>query len=178
MNDLIFSLDPGSIKTGWAVMKAPEQLLQAGVLLPDKQAAGSDFRIHRICEDLRLLLAEWQPAVILIEWISGKVNPRRHHGKGAGLAVHGAATAAIWREALAWRRSFPAEEQIGVKVVLIPENTWTRGVNKKDRQIAIADMFPEYQIDQDRSGDISDSIGLSLWYQQEQKVHQLAEALT
>jgi len=178
MNDkLIFSIDPGSKKTGWAVMAAREQLIQAGLLLPDKQSTAPEFRIHRMCEDLRNLLDEIQPAVILIEWTSGKVGKKRHGGGGAGLAIHGAATGALWREVLAWRRALPAEQQLAVKVELTLENVWTRGVPKKKRIDAVNVAFPQYDPEKDRGGDIGDAIGLAIWYQREQTVR-LVKCLT
>ena len=170
MNKIVFAIDPGSKKTGWAVLGAREKLIQAGLLLPDKQSAAPEFRIHRMCEDLRNLLDELQPAVILIEWTSGKVGRKRHSGGGAGLAIHGAATGALWREVLAWRRVLPAEQQLEVKVELILENTWTRQVPKADRIEAISVMFPQYLPEQDSGGDIADAIGLNVWYQREQAV--------
>ena len=40
MNDIVFTIDPGSKKTGWCVMDGRCQLLQAGLIKPDKQLAG------------------------------------------------------------------------------------------------------------------------------------------
>jgi len=167
MNDLIFSLDPGSKKTGWAVMGARKQLIQAGLLLPDKQSTAPEFRIHRMCEDLRNLLDEVQPAVILIEWTSGKVGKKRHGGQGAGLAIYGISVGSLWREVLAWRRALPAEQQLEVKVELILENTWCRSVTKRKRIDAVSMAFPQYNPEKDRGGDIADAIGLNVWYQRE-----------
>jgi len=137
---------------------------------------GSEFRINTMCSDLWQLLKKHQPTTVLVEWTSGRLNCRRHRGEGQGLAVHGAATGALWREALAWRRSLPAEQRIGVKVIVVRENDWTNGVPKSDRSTAIASMFPEYKIEQDAGGDIADAIGLACWYLKEQLVR-LAECL-
>ena len=115
MKDLIFSLDPGSKKTGWALMRAPERLIRAGLLLPDKQKNPSELRIAAMCRSLWDLLNHWQPRDIVIEWTSGKVQ-RRHKGGGAGLAVHGAATGAIWREVVAWLRYQLPENPSNTKV--------------------------------------------------------------
>ena len=176
MNDIVFAIDPGSVRTGWAVLSPPQELVEAGLLLPDKRAAGCEFRINTMCQDLWQLLDKHRPKTILLEWVSGKINPRRHKSQGQGLQVHGAATGSLWRECLAWRRSLEVEQAIQIKIVLILENTWTRGVNKKDRQIAIADLFPAYRIEQDSGADIADAIGLGIWYCRRQMV-KLAEAL-
>lgn len=167
MEDIIFSLDPGSKKTGWCVMGAREQLIQAGLLLPDKQSTAPEFRIHRMCEDLRNLLDELQPAVIVIEWTSGKVGRKRHGGQGAGLAIYGISVGSLWREVLAWRRALPAEQQLEVKVELVLENVWTRGIPKRKRIEAVSAAFPQYNPEQDRGGDVADAIGLACFYLRE-----------
>lgn len=176
MNDVVFAIDPGSLRTGWAVLQAPERLVEAGLLLPDKTTAPSEFRINSMCRDLWLLLNEHRPKVILVEWTSGKLNARRHQGSGQGLAVHGAATGALWRECLAWRRSPRAKQQLEVKVILVRENDWTRGVPKQDRIRAVANMFPIYKPTNDGGGDIADAIALSVWYLHE-RIVRLAECI-
>jgi len=174
-NKMIFSLDPSSTRTGWALMKPPEQLIRAGLLLPDKQTAQSEFRIDAMCQSLWQLMNLHQPKTILIEWTSGKVG-KRHKGGGAGLAVHGAATGALWREVLAWLRWQPPENQIDTKVLLVKENDWTRQIPKADRIAAVAAAYREYSPDDDKGGDIADAIGLNVWYQREQAVR-LVESL-
>jgi hypothetical protein len=169
-DDLVLALDPGSYRTGWAVLDYSEQLHQAGLLTPDKMRAPSYLRINRICDDLRQLLTEWQPASIVIEWTSGKVGRRRHKGNGAGLAVHGAATGAIWREAEAWWRSLEAEQQNETSIILTAENSWTNGVPKPDRLAGIAAVFNQYDQALDKAGDIGDAIGLALWHIRERRL--------
>jgi len=170
MDDIVFSLDPGSIRTGWAVMQFPEQLIEAGLILPDKVRAESEFRIAAMCRDLRQLLNKWQPETIVIEWTSGKVGKRRHKGSGAGLGVHGAATGALWQTCEAWRYSLPIEQQLEFKILLVRENVWTHSVPKEDRIAAVANLFPQYKPEDDRGGDIADALGLGLWYLREQRV--------
>ena len=173
MEDLIFTLDPGSLRSGFAVLTMGGQLREAGLLLPDKRAAASEFRIEVMCRDLHDLLIRWDPSVVVLEWTSGKVNTSRHKGAGAGLAVHGAATGALWREVEAWRRSLPAERQSRVMVELIRENQWTRGTPKTDRQAAVAQEFPQYDPTQDIGGDLADAIGLATWWLRNRAVKML-----
>jgi len=170
MDDIVFSLDPGSIRTGWAVMQFPEQLIEAGLILPDKVRAESEFRIAAMCRDLRQLLNKWQPETIVIEWTSGKVGRRRHKGGGAGLAIYGISIGALWQTCEAWRCSLPIEQQLDVKILLIRENVWTNSILKSDRAAAVASLFPEYKVEQDTGGDIADALGLGLWYLRERKV--------
>ena len=140
------------------------------MLTPGKAGLASQIRIARMCEDLLQLLAEWEPGMVVIEWTSGKVVRSRHKGKGAGLAVHGAATGALWQAAEAWRRALPAEQQSETQILLITENLWTNGVPKWDRLTGIAAVFNQYNPKQDRTGDIGDAIGLALWHIKEYRV--------
>lgn len=168
--DLVFSLDPSSTRTGWSIMQAPEQLVRFGLLLPDNPRAASEVRISNMCSGLWDLLNYWQPKTILLEYGSGKVNPRRHHGGGSGLQIHGISIGAIWREILAWLRYQPPEDQIRTKVHPIRENQWARSVRKEDRAVAIAAMFPEYNQADDPGLDVADAIGLAVWFLRENKV--------
>jgi hypothetical protein len=175
-NNVIFAIDPGSIKTGWAVLELPERLIEAGLLLPDKRAAGAEFRIDSICISLWELLDKHRPATILLEWPSGHVGRKRHHGGGAGLSIYGAACGSLWRECVAWRRSLPPEERIEVIIRLILESEWTRGIPKQDRAAVVAATFPEYRPEDDTGMDISDALGLAVWYSRRQML-KLMEAL-
>ncbi len=175
MADVILSLDPSSTRSGWAVMQPPERLLQAGLLLPEKTKAASEARIETMCRDLRELLEESQPAVVVIEWTSGKVNVKRHKGEGAGLAVHGAATGALWREIEGWKRSLSADRRGRTLITLVRENEWTRGVSKQDRQATVAASFSAYDPSQDPGADIADAIALAGWFQREQMTKMLEE---
>ena len=174
MEDLILSIDPSSTRTGWALMRQPEQLVRAGLLLPVRQTDPSEDRIAEMCKSLWQILNLWQVKTILIEWTSGKTQ-KRHKGSGSGLAVHGAATGALWREVLAWLRWQPPENQLKTKVILIRENEWTRGETKKNRAIAIAAMFQEYKIENDPGLDLADAAGLNVFYQRERKTQLIAE---
>jgi hypothetical protein len=173
MNNLIFGLDPGSIRSGWAILDYREQLIEAGSMY-GKTKADPEFRISAMCHDLRQLLSKWQPKTIVIEITSGKVGRKRHTGCGSGLAVYGMAVGSLWQICEAWRFSLPIEQQFDVKILLIRENDWTRQVPKEDRNAAIAAMFTEYKIQDDPGGDVADAIGLGLWFLHEQIVR-LAE---
>lgn len=176
MSDIFFSLDPGSIRTGWALMRPGEKLIRAGLLLPDKKTAPSEFRIAAMCSSLWQLLNLWLPETILLEWTSGKISRRHGAGGGAGMAVLGAATGAIWRECVAWHRWQPIKNQLEIEIILIRENTWTRQVPKADRIDAVASAYPEYKAVDDPGGDIADAIGINVFYQRERAVR-LAECL-
>jgi hypothetical protein len=169
MNGPIFAIDPSSTRTGWAVMQPPERLLQAGLLLPSKTRAASEFRVETMCRDLRELLDEWQPAVVVIEWTSGKVNVRRHGGAGAGLAIYGIAIGALWQTAVIWATSVESCECLA-RVQCVEENQWTCGTLKQRRMAAVQCQFPEYRNAIDPGGDIADAIGLASWWLKEHTV--------
>lgn len=150
-------LDPGIDTSGYAVLASLDELLEAGTLSPDDPKAHATARIESLCGGLEALLERFKPSLVVIEWNSGKVNRRRHQGGGAGLAVHGAVTCGLWREALGWAR------QNRATVVTVDESQWTHGVRKEERALAVASMFPGLAWTQDRKHDVADAIGVALW---------------
>jgi len=164
---LIISLDPSSTIVGFAVMRADIQLIKAGVIEPDHRGDCSYNRIRSMRRDLRGLLDTIRPGTILVEWTTGKVGGRRHHGLGAGLAVYGCGVGAIATEAEHWIEMNDSDSE----VIAILENDWSRGVPKEERQLAIAQMFREYSIGKDLGGDIADAIGLAVWWMKENRVY-------
>jgi len=174
MNEtILFSLDPGLQRTGYAVLRIGASpgadLIESGVLRPRDRDATAPERIEFLCTAVTALLDRHAPPLILVEWDSGHVNVRRHKGGGQGLALHGAVTAALWREALYWAR-----QRSGVAVVTVPENDWTRGVEKEARAIAVAERFPGYDWTLDPGFDAADAIGLAQWHWQEMRVREYA----
>ncbi len=155
--DIIVALDPSSTIVGYAAMTPYGILIEAGLITPADQSAGSYDRINSLCLQVRRLLGQIRPAYCLIEWTKGKVG-KRHHGLGAGLAVYGCGVGAVAATCRQW-----AEGQ-GAQVHAIIENDWTRGVPKRVRQLAIASEYTAYRIGQDPGGDAADAIGLACWW--------------
>ncbi len=151
-------IDSGIITTGWAVLGGLDSLIACDVVRPEHPAARVPERIESLCQQLEALLDEYQPDLIILEWDSGKVNPRRHKGHGQGLATHGAVTSALWRESLHWAR-----RRAGVTVVTVDENQWTRGVPKEYRAAAVAQMFPAVDWTRDKRHDAADAVAMALW---------------
>jgi hypothetical protein len=58
-------------------------------------------------------------------------------------------------------------------VAAVLENTWTGGVAKEKRQLAIAKVFPAYadHLADDDGGDIADGIGIADWWRLERLAH-------
>lgn len=170
VENIIFSLDPGSCKCEWCVVTREKELVAGGHLLPRKIKASNDVRIGDMCADLRVLLNEWMPKIVLIEWCSGHVGRRRHRGAGAYLSIYGISVGALWWTIVTWKESLPEEQQSGIEVVLIDEILWTGGIDKFSRATAIANLFPRYNITKDPGHDLADSIGLCVWYLRDQAI--------
>ena len=165
VNEVILSLDPSSKAIGWAIMLPPVELVGGGVITPDDKTARSFDRIVNMCESLAELLKEIEPGSILIEWTLGKVGQRRHKGGGAGLSVYGAGVG----YAAAICRSYTKAVE-GCELIPILENDWTRGVKKRERQLAVIQEYPHYLPDLDPGGDLSDAIGMAVWWLREQRI--------
>jgi hypothetical protein len=162
---MIVALDPSSVVIGWAVLRPPEELCEAGLIQPAKHSQSPIDRIRSMLADLRELLGTIQgpevPIDIVIEVTSGKVNAHRHGGRGAGLAVYGMAVGAAWQVCEDWAAAHQA------RVHAIPENQWARRVPKWKRSAAIASLFPRYDPAADPGGDMADAIGLACWFLRE-----------
>jgi hypothetical protein len=171
---VIFSLDPGSQRSGWAVFRVPEQLVEAGLLVPSRTRDDPAERLRAMKEDLIKLLDQFQPDVIVLEWTSGKVVRNRHGGGGAGLPIYGVAVGALWQVCEYWAGQSEVAQH-PCQVVLVPENEWTRGRPKMQprkggkavvsRIDIIAGLFPQYNPCEDPGGDMADAMGLNLYYQ-------------
>lgn len=150
---ILLALDPSSTCMGYAVFHG-RTLVDAGKLKPRRTKDEANDRIdHMVSFGLNDLLIEHNPEAVVVEDTSGKVG-RRHHGNGAGLAVHGKAVGAVvW-----WLRGR------GSDVHAIPENVWTRGTPKEKRQTRVATCYPQYDPAKDKGGDVSDAIGLGDWF--------------
>jgi len=150
----ILGLDPSSTVVGYAVKGVDGTLVEAGLILPDRRSAGSFERIVSMRQYLNVVFDRFRPGIVIIEWTKGKVGRRRHHGLGAGLAVYGCGVGAMATECDIWCR------KNGAELIAINENTWTRGVPKGHRQLAIAQHYESYRPQADPGGDIADAIGI------------------
>lgn len=179
MSHIIFSIDPGSQRSGWAAITSEEKLVEAGLLLPERTRDEAATRLQVMMHDLTQLLIQYQPGVIVLEWTSGKVVASRHQGGGAGLAIYGIAIGALWAVSRQWAHVSRMAGQ-PCQVVCIRENEWTQGRPKLRRQIGgraalsrvdlVQHRYPAYVPEKDPGGDVADAIGLNLWYQHKQKL--------
>ena len=164
-DQLIVGLDPSSVCCGCGVLTERGALVTGLLLLPRHRTSPTSDRVIDLADEVEVWLDRLEPAVILVEWTTGKVGAR-HKGKGAGLAVYGAGVGAILDRCHCWCR--------GARAIIhaICENEWTRGVPKRERQLAIAALYPEYaaMIAEDPGGDVADGIGLADWWLREQSV--------
>ena len=146
----ILSFDPGSKVMGYALMSSARDLIECGLLKPERTRDDANARIETmVAEAVRVVIAA-RPDRIVIEDTSGKVGAR-HRGNGAGLAVHG--------KAVGWLVGKLATT--GIPLSLVSENEWTRGVQKARRQQIVAQEFRGYDPAADGGGDAADAIGLA-----------------
>ncbi len=152
----LLAIDPSSTCTGYAMLSEKGELLQYGVWRPSRKD-DPYVRIEKMCGSLSLLLDETSVQHIVLEVTSGHVSSR-HAGTGAGLATYGVAVGAFW----AWLRLM--EIGLNFHSHRIYENEWTGGVPKPKRHKLILAEFPEHAKAIGGRHDITDAIGLGLWW--------------
>lgn len=152
----ILALDPSSTRTGYAVMKSPTEIVEAGYLRPLRSKDAALTRILTIRSSLVELLHEHLPNKICIEIPSGKVGGGQRRGASASaMAIYGMAVGMVFATCLGLR----------LRVKAVNEREWTRRMPKVRRNQLIAAQFPAYreQLNKDSGGDVGDAIGLALW---------------
>ncbi len=160
MNDYLFAIDPSSTRTGWAVLLPGEVYVNSGAIRPSAKLPPYS-RIGETCDVLLELLGHFDPAVVVIEWTSGKRHDRAPKNI-SGLGIYGVAVGALWREAV---RACPEATIEGVL-----ENVWTGGIPKSHRKQIAAAMFPAYDPSNDLGSDESDALMLGVWWQRESQI--------
>lgn len=158
---MILAVDPSSKRTGYALMIG-RKIVAAGVLIPKSRDSAVE-RIRAQCLDLYELIAEHGPGVAVIEITSGRPGTGLARGAGARLGVYGMAVGAMM--CALWQHMAPDA------VVTVDEQVWTLGHPKAMRRSRIARQYPRYaravfggKKEKDRGGDMSDAIGIGLWY--------------
>ena len=148
----ILAIDPGSNTTGYAVIDMALNLLDAGLIRPDKTRLDAWTRIEQISAEVGRLIREYEPSRVILEVPGGQSG----HGKRSthSLIIYGAAVGAAYGVALA----------MGVPIVTADTGEWTRGRSKEARQAEVIARFPKYQPKRDPGLDTSDAIALGLWY--------------
>lgn len=155
----LIGVDPGSNRTGYAVMDSPTEFIEAGHVGPVRKRDSMLDRVATMIDELGEVVQQFSPDQALIEIPSGKVAGRlsgRSHG--AGLSVYGFAAGAIWHGL----RGFMGEDHVRCATEL----EWTGSVPKSRRRALIAAAFPAYRqnTSTDPGGDASDAIGLCVWW--------------
>lgn len=159
----LLSIDPSSTCTGYAVLSEKHELVDYGVWKPTGTKARKDpfWRIEVMCQHLDGLLAKCQFDHVVVEVSSGHVSSR-HRGGGSGLATYGTAVGALWSWATIARKPL-------ANVHVVYENEWTGGlpkrnyngkypINRHDQIVA------EFKLPRETPDDITDAIGLGMWW--------------
>lgn len=154
----LLAIDPASIRTGYAYLR-DGKVHDAGYLSGAKGDEEPIDRILTMCGELRTLVGEILPDLVVIEVTSGHVGRKRHKGGGAGLPTYGMAVGGIYVYA-----TVLAEEYMH-DVWPVKENVWTHGIPKEHRQGEVALYEPRYSeaYARDPGGDVADAIGIGWW---------------
>lgn len=158
MKVYLLGLDPSSTRTGYSGFSQSGELVDCGLIKPEKASADAIGRISSMVVELMELLVEWMPEVVIVEVPSGKVGSGERRGAGSRLCVYGLAVGAMWQTCV---------NAPGVPIVdVVDERTWTKSVAKPERQKRIAVEFPRYRevMDKDGGMDVSDAIGIGLYW--------------
>ncbi len=154
----ILAIDPGSKRTGWALMRTGA-IHYAGYL--ESKVKTPIDRVRWMIRDLRVQLmirglCSELDLTIVIEITSGKVNRNRHGGGGAGLAVYGMAVGMIVQACSKW---VPLD-----RLHTPTENEWT-GSTSKAKRIRIAQAeYPDNDAKADPGADMADAIAMCAWW--------------
>jgi len=167
----ILTLDPSSTCTGYSVQEfitgCRDRLIEHGVMrLTGRGSSKADAltRIEAMAGDVRELVFEQAPHVIVVEMPIGKQYSRSGHS--SGLAIWGVAAGAIWMAA----RSAKFENTL---MQAVGNTHWTKGRlhDKGARQAWVQMAYPgQYDPARDTAAlDMSDAIALGLWWQMDQQ---------
>ena len=159
-NRKILGLDPSSTVTGYAVMGDDYTLFDAGRFVPGKNDP-VEVRTDAMCDDLAELLEDVVPDVIVLEWTSGKTAGRLQNRRMSGLQFYGIGLGEVRREIIHWLRSRPTDRH---RLVLVPENEWTKGKGKDERAAIIARLYRQYDFTADVGHDMADAIGVARYW--------------
>lgn len=152
----LLAIDPSSTCTGFALLSEKHELLDYGVWRPSRKD-DPYVRIKKMYGEMALLLNEYPVQHVVLEVTSGHVSSR-HAGTGAGLATYGVAVGAFWT----WLQLM--ESTLNFESHRVYENEWTGGVPKIKRHKLILAEFPEHAKAIGKRHDITDAIGLGLWF--------------
>lgn len=159
---ILLALDPSSTCTGYAILRglAAADLLEAGLLKPERTKARSWLRIAAMTRDVRELIEQHGVTHAVVEYPAAKVH-RRAKGH-AGLAVYGVAPGAMLNE---------LGHRLGAERVLdVTPAGWMGDspLKKPARAMVMAGLYPKsygqaYAAGDDPGHDTSDAIALARW---------------
>jgi len=151
----LLALDPSTTKTGYALMADRDTIIDAGLFTPKRVADKSLVRVDAMVADLRQFLKDSKPTAAVIEMPSGKMTGY-NSGRGAGQAVYGVAAGRMYQVLIDW---------LGPDCVTAYTPTeWTRGKQQKARQRIIKNQFAVYDVAKDKGCNVSDAIGIGLYW--------------
>lgn len=169
---IVLGLDPSSTRTGYAVMSAADDLIDAGYFRPRRSRDKALYRIDAMVADLAEVLVHYRPDLVVIEIPSGRPGAGIKAGAKAQLAIYGMAVGEMRRFAIEYMCTRgddlpPLVSRFAAQRVLcVDERRWTGGRPKALRQQQVAMLFPGYAavISKDSGCDAGDAVGVVLWF--------------
>ena len=163
MSRILF-IDPSSTVTGYAVMGAAEQPIDAGLITPAHADDPAHERAWSMACEVWSVATEYLVGGIVIEIPSGHVHGRhRHRSHGAGLSVYGMAAGIIYAYCRMQEATLGESADSGY-VQAVEESDWTNSTPKEKRAKALAMRMPGLDLSTDTGRDMADAIELGLWW--------------
>lgn len=160
---IILAIDPSSTATGWAVLRPEKHEIIAYGVWRGSRKDDSYVRIEKMCRLMFVHIELFRPQHVVIEVTSGKLA-RRLAGTEAHIAMYGVAVGAFW----AWLRLL--QPGLNYEAHRVYENEWTDGVPKIKRHPLVLAEFPEHADDIGKRHDVTDAIGLGMWWWSHRKM--------
>lgn len=160
----LLAIDPSSTCTGFAVLSEKGKLVQYGVWRPSRMD-DPYVRIEKMCRSMGELLDATPVQHVVLEVTSGHTSARLKDSR-PNLTIYGVAVGAFW----IWLRFMKFSLDLHYQSHRVYENEWTGGVPKIKRHQLILAEFPEHAKAIGKRHDITDAIGLGLWWLAHRKI--------
>jgi hypothetical protein len=163
---MLLSLDPSSTAIGYAVLRSARDVVEFGVIRPDKKSAPGSQRspLERIDSMMALLDVVLQRVIGLGVDSAVIEIPGRHQRKGRGQkggSAGGGANLMSYALAVGHARQFCLRYLFNVQSV--SSGDWSR-TPKELRRLGVLSTFPKYRELHDPGMDASDAIALGVWW--------------
>ena len=173
----LLALDPSSSAIGYAVMRGPDTMIEAGVMRPDKATAKFAMRrISDLVDQVHDVIGRHFPWTIVVEMPGRQASKGKGKSAGASLMIYAWACGAVWQVCRTYALHANEEAYTSPSFSSTPpctvveaySNVWSTE-RKEKRQLLVIDRFPRYGCDEDPGMDCSDAINLGWWWYDQQR---------